>query len=229
MGLNADAVRGPLRRAIATAQNGLEVIRLGGLETEVDPSPFRVMDREPMYRLRRYFPDDVPADSPPVVLIPPMMVSADVYDVTTEQGAAGILHGMGLDPWVVDFGSPDTEEGGWGRTLADHVVAISEVIDKVHEHTGRDVHLGGYSQGGMFCYQAAAYRGGRNLASLITFELQSTRSPVCLSGSRPEWPRGVPSSWQITCSLGWLCRGGWRGRDSSCWTRRRPCGHAWIS
>ena len=84
MGLNADAVRGPLRRAIATAQNGLEVIRLGGLETEVDPSPFRVMDREPMYRLRRYFPDDVPADSPPVVLIPPMMVSADVYDVTTD-------------------------------------------------------------------------------------------------------------------------------------------------
>ncbi|MDI9930180.1 alpha/beta fold hydrolase [Rhodococcus sp. IEGM 1354] len=169
MGLNADAVRGPLRRAIATAQNGLEVIRLGGLETEVDPSPFRVMDREPMYRLRRYFPDDVPVDSPPVVLIPPMMVSADVYDVTTDQGAAGILHGMGMDPWVVDFGSPDTEEGGWSRTLADHVVAISEVVDKVHEHTGRDVHLGGYSQGGMFCYQAAAYRGGRNLASLITF------------------------------------------------------------
>ncbi|ORI16733.1 acyl-CoA synthetase [Rhodococcus sp. 1163] len=170
VGLNADAVRGPLRRAIATAQNGLEVLRLGGLETEVDPSPFKIVDREPMYKLRRYFPDALGTDSrPPVVLVPPMMVSADVYDVTTEHGAAGILHGMGLDPWVVDFGSPDTEEGGWSRTLADHVVAISEVIDKVHEHTGRDVHLAGYSQGGMFCYQAAAYRGGRNLASLITF------------------------------------------------------------
>lgn len=169
VGLNADAVRGPLRRAVATAQNGLEVIRLGGLETEVDPSPFRIVDREPMYRLRRYFPDDADDSKPPVVLVPPMMVSADVYDVTTDNGAAGILHGMGLDPWVVDFGSPDTEEGGWSRTLADHVVAISEVVDKVHEHTGRDVHLGGYSQGGMFCYQAAAYRGGRNLASLITF------------------------------------------------------------
>ncbi len=169
VGLNADAVRGPLRRAVATAQNGLEVIRLGGLETEVDPSPFKIVDREPMYRLRRYFPDDADDSKPPVVLIPPMMVSADVYDVTTDNGAAGILHGMGLDPWVVDFGSPDTEEGGWSRTLADHVVAISEVVDKVHEYTGRDVHLGGYSQGGMFCYQAAAYRGGRNLASLITF------------------------------------------------------------
>ncbi|SNT20134.1 AMP-binding protein [Rhodococcoides kyotonense] len=170
VGLNADAFREPLRRAIATAQNGLEVIRLGGLETEVDPSPFKVVDRDAMYRLRRYFPDDAEHESrPPVVLVPPMMVSADVYDVTTEQGAAGILHSMGLDPWVVDFGSPDTEEGGWSRTLADHVVAISEVVDKVYELTGRDVHLGGYSQGGMFCYQAAAYRGGKNLASLITF------------------------------------------------------------
>ncbi|OZC46973.1 acyl-CoA synthetase [Rhodococcus sp. RS1C4] len=170
VGLNADAIRGPLRRAVATAQNGLEVIRLGGLETEVDPSPFKVVDREPMYRLRRYFADDADEGSkPPVVLVPPMMVSADVYDVTTENGAAGILHDMGLDPWVVDFGSPDTEEGGWSRTLADHVVAISEVVDKVHTITGRDVHLGGYSQGGMFCYQAAAYRSGRNLASIITF------------------------------------------------------------
>ena len=78
VGLNADAVRGPLRRAVATAQNGLEVIRLGGLETEVDASPFRVVDREPMYRLRRYFPDDVDESLPPVVLVPPMMVSADV-------------------------------------------------------------------------------------------------------------------------------------------------------
>lgn len=170
VGLNADAFREPLRRAIATAQNGLEVIRLGGLETEVDPSPFKVVDRDAMYRLRRYFPEDADQESkPPVVLVPPMMVSADVYDVTTDQGAAGILHSMGLDPWVVDFGSPDTEEGGWGRTLADHVVAISEVVDKVHALTGRDVHLSGYSQGGMFCYQAAAYRGGKNLASLITF------------------------------------------------------------
>ena len=37
------------------------------------------------------------------------------------------------------------------RNLADHVVALSEAIDTVKEATGRDVHLAGYSQGGMFC------------------------------------------------------------------------------
>ena len=123
-----------------------------------------------MYRLRRYFPDsDTAASGPPVVLVPPMMMSADVYDVTRDSGAVGVLHAAGLDPWVVDFGSPDQEEGGWDRTLTDHILALDEIVDRIHAYTGRDVHLGGYSQGGMFCYQAAAYRRSRNIASLITF------------------------------------------------------------
>ncbi|RVW05772.1 acyl-CoA synthetase [Rhodococcus xishaensis] len=170
MGLSSDYLAASLRRVVATAQNGLEVVRFGGLETGATPSPFQIVERAPMYRLRRYFPDIDPADAgPPIVLVPPMMMSADVYDVTRDHGAVGILHEMGIDPWVVDFGSPDAEEGGFDRTLTDHIVAISEVVDIVHEHTGRDVHLSGYSQGGMFCYQAAAYRRCRNVASIITF------------------------------------------------------------
>ena len=42
---------------MATAQNGLEVIRFGGLETGAAPSPYQVVARTPMYRLRRYFPE----------------------------------------------------------------------------------------------------------------------------------------------------------------------------
>ncbi|WP_072691185.1 acyl-CoA synthetase [Rhodococcus marinonascens] len=177
---------GTIRRVVATAQNGLEVVRLGGLETGLTTSPFEVVERSPMYRLRRYFPDTDAAEAgPPIVLVPPMMMSADVYDVTRDQGAVGILHDMGIDPWVVDFGSPDSEVGGWDRNLADHVIAISEIIDQVRTHTGRDVHLSGYSQGGMFAYQAAAYRRSRNIASLVTFG-----SPVdTLAGL----PFGIPA------------------------------------
>ena len=56
----------------------------------------------------------------------------------------------GLDPWVIDFGSPDKVEGGMRRTLADHIVALSQAIDTVKDATGSDVHLVGYSQGGMW-------------------------------------------------------------------------------
>ena len=89
-----------------------------------------------------------------------MMLAAEVYDVSPSSTAVGTLHANGVDPWVVDFGAPEREEGGLERNLTDHVLAVSDAVDRVREVTGRDVHLGGYSQGGMFCYQAAALRRG---------------------------------------------------------------------
>ena len=109
------------------------------------------------------------AAGPPVLMVHPMMMSADMWDVTRDEGAVGILHKAGIDPWVIDFGSPDKVEGGMDRNLADHVVALSEAIDTVKEVTGRDVHLAGYSQGGMFAYQTAAYRRSKDLASIVAF------------------------------------------------------------
>ncbi|MFZ0903687.1 MAG: acyl-CoA synthetase, partial [Mycobacterium sp.] len=166
----SDLIAGPVNRIVATTRTGVEVLRFGGLQTGSRPSPFQIMERCDMYRLRRYFPDGANDPSrPPVVLVPPMMMSANVFDVTRDQGAVGVLHDLGVDPWVVDFGSPDRETGGLERTLSDHVVALSRVIDSVQAHTGREVHLAGYSQGGMFCYQTAAYRRSEGLASVITF------------------------------------------------------------
>ncbi len=171
--LNLSAITGPVGRLMATAQNGLEVLRYGGLETGSVPSPFQIVESVPMYRLRRYFPPDTrpgaASPGPPVLMVHPMMMSADMWDVTRDDGAVGILHKAGIDPWVIDFGSPDKVEGGMQRTLADHIVALNEAIDTVKSGTGRDVHLAGYSQGGMFCYQTAAYRRSKDLASIVAF------------------------------------------------------------
>ncbi|MCV7363149.1 acyl-CoA synthetase [Mycolicibacterium neworleansense] len=185
------AVTKPVERLLATAQNGLEVLRYGGLETGSVPSPFQIIQSVPMYRLRRYFPPDVRPGvqnpRPPVLMVHPMMMSADMWDVTRDDGAVGILHAAGIDPWVIDFGSPDKVEGGMQRNLADHVVALSEAIDIVKEVTGLDVHLAGYSQGGMFAYQAAAYRRSKDLASIIAFG-----SPVDTLAALPmNLPAGV--------------------------------------
>ena len=43
---------------MATAQNGFEVLRWGGLETGAVPSPFQIVESTNMYKLRRYFPPD---------------------------------------------------------------------------------------------------------------------------------------------------------------------------
>src|SRR5258708_552122 len=153
----------------AVAMNAAQLLMHGGFETGEQGSPFEVVAKEPMYRLRRYFPDTDNSGRPAVILVPPMMFVADVYDVSSSSSAVSVLHDHGIDPWVVDFGAPEQEVGGLQRTLADHIVAISEIVDRVRELTGRDVHLGGYSQGGVFSYSVAAYRRGAGLASVISF------------------------------------------------------------
>ena len=154
--------------------------RFGGLETDEEPSPYDVIVERPVYKLRRYFTDIDATDRPPLLLVPPLMLAADVYDVSPSASAVGILHSHGADPWVVDFGSPEHEEGGLQRTLTDHVLAVNDAIDRVRRNTGRDIHIGGYSQGGMFCYQVAAYRQSEGITSAITFG-----SPVDTSGAMP--------------------------------------------
>ncbi|WP_228001960.1 acyl-CoA synthetase [Nocardia australiensis] len=169
MKFSAKDMVGSVQRLMATAQNGLEVIRFGGLTHDVESSPFEVVERRRMYRLRHYFPDDTTPGRPVVVLVPPLMVNADIWDVNADDGAVGILYRGGIDCWVVDFGSPASEEGGWERDLADHVLAVNSVIDTVCEATGSGVHLMGYSQGGMFAYQSTAYRYGKGVESIVTF------------------------------------------------------------
>ena len=192
----AELVLRPAARLGAAAQNALEVARFGGLQTAEEGSAYEVVARTPMYRLRRYGAAAASGDGaaapgrhaasrygapgPAVLLVPPMMLTADVYDVSPRSSAVAVLAEHGADPWVVDFGAPEHEQGGLERPIADHVVAVSDAIDRVREITGRDLHLGGYSQGGMSCYQAAAYRRGDGLASLITFG-----SPVDTLGALP--------------------------------------------
>lgn len=188
--LNLSGLTKPLERLVATVQNGYEVARWGGLETGAVPSPFQIIESTPMYKLRRYFPPDnrpgrAPA-GPPVLMVHPMMMSANMWDVTKADGAVGILHAAGLDTWVIDYGSPDEVEGGMDRTLTDHIVALSQAIDTVKATTGQDVHVAGYSQGGMFCYQTVAFRRSKDVASIIAFG-----SPVdTLAGL----PGGVPTN-----------------------------------
>ncbi len=158
-----------VRRASHTARNVAEVVRFGGLRTGEERSPFTVAAERANYRLRRYFADDTPDVATPILLIPPLMMTTEVWDVSEGTSGVAALHQAGIDPWVVDFGHPDQEPGGLERNLTDHVLAVSDAIDRVSEATGRDVVVAGYSQGGMFAYQAAAYRRGKGIDSLVTF------------------------------------------------------------
>lgn len=170
------------RRALAGARNALELFRLGKL-AQSSRRPYVVVAEQRHASLRRYplaagvIP---PAPSPAVLLVPPLMLTAEIYDVSPDSTGVGALIDAGIAPFVLDFGAPERSHGGMRRTLDDHVLAVSDAIDRVHAETGRDVHLAGYSQGGMFAYQAAAFRRSAGLASIVTFG-----SPVDLHRSLP--------------------------------------------
>jgi putative long chain acyl-CoA synthase len=156
-----------LKRLGLMWQNGLEIARAGRL-TAPYGAPFEVIHEERVYRLRRYEKTEEQRVKAPLLLVPPLMVASEVYDISPDVSAVAFLQRQGVDVWLVDFGAPEREEGGMSRTLDDHVRAVAEAIKRVHDITGHDVHLAGYSQGGMFCYQAAAFRRSEHLASVIT-------------------------------------------------------------
>lgn len=178
--------RGLGRRLRASARNALELARFGRLGADY-AAPFEVVDRGEHHRLRRYATPGGHADGesrPVALLVPPLMVAAEIYDLAADTSAVTALGAEGIDPWVIDFGAPEREEGGMGRSLDDHVRAVDRALTRVRELTGRDVHLCGYSQGGMFAYQTAAYRRGEGVASIVTFG-----SPVDIHQQLP----GLPS------------------------------------
>lgn len=156
-------------RAVPWLRNASEFARLERL----GPTPrtdYEVVLRDPVFRLRRYVGAIRARERrPAIVLIPPLMLTAEVYDITAEGSAVAGLLKRGVDPWVVDFGAPERQEGGLRRTLADHVVAVSRAVERVKRETGTGVHLSGYSQGGIFAYLAAAFRRSEDVASVITF------------------------------------------------------------
>lgn len=179
--------RRALRRVEMGAQNALELIRFGRLSPR-EGTPFEIAHAERTYRLRYYGSDPAAPRKvlAPLLLVPPLMVSSEVYDVAPDISAVSALMRHGIDTWLVDFGEPENEEGGMDRTLDDHVRAVADAIGRVRTATGHDVHVAGYSQGGMFVYQAAAYLESRGIASIVTFG-----SPVDIHQNLPGFSAGA--------------------------------------
>lgn len=149
-------------------RNGLALLRGERLHPG-GKMPSRVVRRDANHELRRYTPEGAETTGAPILLMPALMASADIYDLCPEQSTVRMLTEAGCDTWLLDFGNPEEVPGGMDRSLDDYLLSLDAAIDCVVEQTGQDVHVAGYSQGGMLVYQVAAYREGRGFASMITF------------------------------------------------------------
>ena len=158
-----------LRRFGKGAQNALEIMR-GGRFSAPYRAEYDLAHESANAKLRHYEPiPAVAAPLGPLLLVPPLMVTSEVYDISPELSSVTWLRERGVDVWLIDYGAPEREEGGMTRTLDDHVLAVDGAIDFIRRATGKKVHVAGYSQGGMFVYQTAAYRECEGMASVIAF------------------------------------------------------------
>ena len=113
---------------------------------------------------------------------------------------------------------PTRSRAAWDRNLADHIVALSDAIDTVTTHTGQDVHLAGYSQGGMFATRPPRTGGRRTSPASSRSARRSTPWPRCRWASRPNI--GAPAADFMADHVfnrldipGWMARTGFQMLD----------------
>ncbi len=223
------AITRPLERSGGHRPERVRGARCGGLETGAVPSPFQIVESTPMYKLRRYFPPDNRPGRPPAG---PAGADGAPDDDVGEH--------VGRHPRGRRRRHPARRRSGHlGHRLrlarrgrgrhGTHPDRPHRRAEPGHRHRqGRppasDVHLAGYSQGGMFCYQTAAFRRSKDVASIVAFG-----SPVDTLAASARWAAGQhgrsvpPTSWPTTCSTGSTSRAGWPAPVSRCSTRsRRP-------
>ncbi|MDF1830998.1 MAG: AMP-binding protein [Porticoccaceae bacterium] len=161
-------ILGSTSRLAAALKNASVLARFGRLEPRRG-TLYSVPHESPVYRLRCYDVKNSRKACVPIILVPPLMMSADVFDVSKKISAVDYLNEQGFSVWLVDFGEPADQEGGLHRDMSDHVVAVNDAIDFVYAQQRKPVHLAGYCQGGIFCYLAVAYRKSKNVGSIVSF------------------------------------------------------------
>ena len=86
---------GLVRRALASTRNALDILRAGRLGQPYG-APHEVIDQGPHHRLRRYA-TCARDDGPVALMVPPLMVTSEVYDISPEISSVRALLRSGLD------------------------------------------------------------------------------------------------------------------------------------
>jgi polyhydroxyalkanoate synthase len=135
------------------------------------PLQYELLLDAPTLKLRHYLPLRRPRRRLPVLLVPPLMVTADVFELHPRRSLARYLVEQGYDVFLLDYGKPQSRDRrlSLGRYIEHRVHTGVRVVKQV---TGSDeLSLIGYCLGGIFanCYAALHPQSGiRNIVTIGT-------------------------------------------------------------
>ncbi len=136
-------------RTFLRLTNGVERLLLGPLTPNVR-TPSHIPFMWEKVNLVRYMRRKKPRYSTPILFIPPLMVTPDIFDLRAGHTFVGHLLHEGLDVYLLDLGVPTGEDTS--IRIEDYVLDfIPQAIKKIREISGQEkVSLLGWSMGGIF-------------------------------------------------------------------------------
>lgn len=131
------------------------------------PLKYKLLLDEPTLKVRRYDSKKRKRSRIPVLLVPPLMITAEVFDLHPKRSIVRTLLDKGFDVFVVDYGKPRRRDRNLSLSrYIEH--RLHSAVRLVKKTTGsNELSLVGYCLGGIFanCYAALHPRSGiRNLA-----------------------------------------------------------------
>lgn len=152
-----ETARVELYKGVLRVDHGARMLFNGGIH-DFEPTPSDVLIDERHLLLRRYrTPEGVERKhAVPMLIIPPLMVKPDIYDLRPGHSFVEYLLRQGYDVFLVDFGRPDATDRSFG--LEDYLLhPINTSVEKMRALTGsRQVSIFGYCMGGIFATIYAA-------------------------------------------------------------------------
>jgi polyhydroxyalkanoate synthase len=151
---------------VSAAGNVAHSLLYGGL-ADLRPMPRTLIDDGELREVYHYRPAaDVVETGDPVLLVSPLAAPSLCFDLRRECSLVEHLVTQGRPTYLLEYGQVSFKNRALGM---EHWIdeVLPDAIRAVHEHSGgRDVHLVGWSLGGIFALLVAADRQDLPIASL---------------------------------------------------------------
>lgn len=165
-------------RGIDRVSNAVEWLQSGRFVSE-EKAPYELVHREPDFTLVRFHPTQSSRYQVPILLIPPLGVLPEIYDLRPEHSFVRHLVDAGFDLYMVDFGVPTLADRD--KLLTDFALRfLPRAIEEVAADSQEDgISLVGYSMGGVMSIFLAG-DSEMPITNLVT-----VGSPVDMRGLHP--------------------------------------------
>ena len=142
-------IQDQLEKTLLRAINGLEVL----IKKDIRPpsnTNKKLLYQEKYISLYHYLPKNESVYSVPIVLVPPLMITTDIFDLVQGHSLANMLIENGFNVYLIDFGKPDQNDAH--LKLDDYILNfLYRAVHMSKKHSNADhMTLLGYCLGGTF-------------------------------------------------------------------------------